>query len=236
MFELNTSRKIILSILALSVGVMLVTSFTSRMGGGGLVQNSAQMPSGQNDADALAAEIGKHMQELKSDPNNYSTLVHTSDLLLQSKQWEAAESFLQRAIAIDNTKSHPYYLLGIALYNLKKNAEAATAFEKVLSMEDNPGARYNLMMLYTYFLDDKAKGAAHLLKALESPKLEQTLKTILDSELEKIDKSLLEEVKKGMHKPENNVVSPAEDKVTPQVDAKEQSTPLEEKVNNFNEE
>ncbi len=181
MFDLSASRKIILSLVTLGIGIMLISSFVARMGNNELfVHNATSNNTSQNKADELAAEIGRHMEELKSDPNNYSTLVHTADLLIQSQQWEAAESFLQRAIAIDNSKAHPYSLLGMALHNLEKNQESAQALEKVVSMTNDPVARYNLTMLYIHFLNDTEKGKVHLLEALKAPDLPKEIKTALE--------------------------------------------------------
>ncbi len=199
MFELSTSRKVILGILALSIVSMLVVSFVQRMGGTALmVQNTAGTPSAaQSKADALTAEIGQHMQELQKDPNNYGNLVHTSDLLVQSEQWDAAESFLRRAIALDATKAQPFYLLGIVLHNQKKNKEAAVALEKVVAIDNDPSARYSLGVLYMYFLQDVLKGVEHLQKALENPKIEAELRTVIENEL-KNAKEAIEQAKNGV--------------------------------------
>ncbi len=188
MFNLSASRKIILSLVTLGVGIMLVTSFVSRMGNNELfVKNRSSNAMSQSKADALAAEIGQHMEELKKDPKNYSTLVHTADLLIQSEQWEAAESFLKRAIAIDNAKSEPYSLLAVALHNQEKNQEAVQALEKEVSMNNSPIARYNLTMLYIHFLDDQVKGKMHLLEALKSSELSEEVRTSLEDELKKLE-------------------------------------------------
>ncbi len=184
MFELPYSRKFILTLMTGAVVAMLVTSFTVRLSNNPNAPQTVQSAA-QSKADALSEEIGRHMEELKSDPNNYATLVHTADLLIQTEQWAGAESFLRRAVAIDSSKGHPYYLLGIALHSQNRNEEAAAALEKVASIDNDASARYSLAVLYMYFLNNAPKGLEHLEKALATPKLPTDLKASLEDERKK---------------------------------------------------
>ncbi len=196
MFEISSSRKIILALVALGLGLMLVVSLQQRLTGPGLVVHNQTVGGGntgaQSKADALTAEIGQHMAELKENPNDFGGLVHLSELLMQAEQWEAAENFLRRAISLDATKAQPHYLLAIILHNGKKYKEAADSLEKSLAINDDPSARWSLGVLYAYYLDDVAKGLDELQKALKSPKITPELKANVETEIRKIQEAIQE--------------------------------------------
>ncbi len=190
MFELAPSRKYILAIMAFTLIVMLGVAFMQRLSGEPLVVQGSTGGGAQNEEQnpmaAVMAEIGKHMEELRENPNDYDTLVHTSDLLVQTEQWEAAESFLRRAIAIDASKAQPHYLLGIVLHNNEKHEEAAASLEKVVAINADPSAMYSLGVLYIYYLNDAPRGLAHLEKALENKNLAADLRAAMEAEVKKV--------------------------------------------------
>ncbi len=188
MYELAPSRKIILAILVFGLVFMLGVSLVQRLSGDPLVVQSNEPASAEQSPMAgIMQEIGTHMEELKNDPNNFDMLVHTSDLLIQTEQWDAAESFLRRAITIDASKAQPHYLLGIALHNKEQHAEAAASLEKVIAINNDSSARYSLGVLYIYFLDKKNEGLVHLKKALEDSKLAADLRKAIEVEVAKAE-------------------------------------------------
>ncbi len=194
MFELATSRKVILSFLALGIVVMVAVSAVQRLADTGLVvqsQMSSTSPE-QQKADALSIEIGRHMEELKANPDDFGGLVHISELLMKAEQWEAAQNFLRRAIALDATKAQPHYLLAIILHNDKKHVEAAASLESSIAISDDPSARWSLGVLYVYYLDAVNKGIEQLQLALKSPKLTPELKKNIETELKKVQEALQE--------------------------------------------
>ncbi len=198
MFEIASSRKIVLAFLALGLGVMLVVSLQQRLMGPGLMAQSqvGGSSAAQSKADALTAEIGQHMAELKENPNDFGGLVHLSELLMQAEQWEAAENFLRRAISLDANKAQPHYLLAIILHNAQKHTEAAASLEKSVAINDDPSARWSLGVLYAYYLDNVPKGLEELEKALKSPKITSELKANVEAEVKKIHEAVQEASKK----------------------------------------
>ncbi len=193
MYELASSRKIVLAFISVALLCMLGVSLMQRLAGEPLViqgaasggNSGASMPADDPMA-AMMSEIGKHMEELKEDPQNFDLLVHTADLLVQSQQWESAESFLRRAIALDASKAQPHYLLGIALHNAEKHAEAAASLEKVIAINNDPSARYSLGVLYAYYLDDVSRAQEHWEKALTETAMAPELRVAIEDELKKI--------------------------------------------------
>ncbi len=190
MFDLAPSRKIILGIMVFSLVSMLAVSLVQRLQGDPLVVQGADPNVAElvenNAAATIMQEIGKHMEELKENPDNFDLLVHTADLLLQTEQWDAAESFLRRALTLDASKAQPHYLLGIALHSNEKHAEAAASLERVVSINNDPSARYSLGVLYAYYLEDKARALDHFAKALEMKDLGSDLRTAIEMESEKV--------------------------------------------------
>ncbi len=190
MFELAPSRKIILGVLSVALLLMLGVSLLQRVTGEPLVvqraaEGSMSGAAEQDPMSDLMAEIGKHMEELKANPNDYDMLVHTSDLLVQTQQWDAAETFLRRALPLDESKAQPHYLLGIVLHNKEKHEEAAASLEKVVSINNDSSARYSLGVLYIYYLNDVKKGMAHLKTALEDANLPAELRVAIEDEVKK---------------------------------------------------
>ncbi len=191
MFELAASRKIILALLTLGLLVMLGISLQQRISGEPLVVqgNPSSSSEAADPMAALMTEIGTHMEELKQKPDDFDMLVHTSDLLIQTQQWDAAESFLQRAIKIDATKSEPHYMLGIVLHNKEKHAEAAASLEKVVTMNNDASARYSLGVLYAYYLDNKERALEHLKTALQDKNLPDSLRLAIEDEVKKLEQA-----------------------------------------------
>ncbi len=189
MFELAPSRKIILGLLSAALVSMLLASMMERLRGEPLIIKGETTSSTESDAANpmadLMSEIGRHMEELRENPNDYDMLVHTSDLLIQTEQWDAAESFLQRAIAIDATKAQPHYLLGMVFHSKEMHNEAAASLEKVVAINDDPSARYSLGVLYLYYLKDAKRGLEHLEKAMQAPNVTPELRSAIEEEIQK---------------------------------------------------
>ncbi len=191
MYELAPSRKVVLGLLSAGLVCMLAVSLIQRLAGEPLVvQGSGSgMTQAEDPMAAVMSEIGKHMEELKEKPQDFDLLVHTSDLLVQTQQWQAAESFLRRAIAIDATKAQPHYLLGIALHNAEKHAEAAASLEKVVAINEDPSARYSLGVLYAYYLENTAGALEHWKKALENTNVAAELRAAIEDEIKKLEQA-----------------------------------------------
>ena len=153
--KLNTPARALALLLALSLAAMLVISLTERFKHPQItvhVQPAPQAPAGMG-GDA----IGALMQEVAKNPQTVDALVHLVEALMTAQNWEAAETFAQRASTLDVNNPQPLYLLGVIKHNQGKHKEAAELLEKVVALHDNASVRYSLGVLYIHFLNDPAR-------------------------------------------------------------------------------
>lgn len=181
--KLTGSSRALVLLLALAFTVMLAVSLMERF------QNPQLTVHVQHDqpptADADGHDIGSLMQQAAQDPGNLNVLLHLVEALIGAQNWQAAETFAQRAVTMDVNNPRPLYLLGIVKHNMGQHKEAAEALEKVLALRDDASVRYSLGVLYIYFLKDVPRGVEHLSAGLHDPKASEELKRGLRDELEK---------------------------------------------------
>ena len=121
---------------------------------------------------------------------------------MTAQNWDAAETFAQRAVTMDVSNPKPLYLLGVIQHSQGRHKDAAETLEKVLSIRDEASVRYSLGVLYIYFLNDAKHGVEHLRAGLNDPGASEELKTAIKQELDK--NPLPEEVQTApAAKPEN---------------------------------
>ena len=117
--KLNTPARALALLLALSLAAMLVISLTERFKHPQItvhVQPAPQAPAGMG-GDA----IGALMQEVAKNPQNVDALVHLVEALMTAQNWEAAETFAQRASTRDVNNPQPLYLFGVIKHTQGKH-------------------------------------------------------------------------------------------------------------------
>ena len=182
----SLSSRLLLIFLGLCFAAMLVVSLTQRF-----LKPRLVVPSRSSDMEAaqagsgVDAQIGALMQKLGENPNDVETMLHLVQHLITLQNWQAAETFAQRAVALDVLNDKALYLLGYIKHNQNQNKEAALLLEKALAVRDDPNIRYSLGMIYIYFLNDADRGYAHLETALKSSAADADLRARIDEELKK---------------------------------------------------
>lgn len=113
-----------------------------------------------------AEELGRAMAQLRDNPANPDLLIFIADIFSRNKDWLNAVGFLNRAAEIAPSDMRPHYYLGVALAGKGEHANAAAAFEKALHLApDSAQSRFNLAILYRYYLNRQEK-AVELLRAV----------------------------------------------------------------------
>lgn len=146
--------------------------------------NVAQAPAMGN-----MAAIGELMRQAAQEPANRDVLLKLVESLMAVGEWQSAENFAQKVLALDppdQPDSKALYLLAIAHHNKGEHQQAAELLEKLLERADDPAARYGLGILNIYFLGNPEAGAGHLRKGLALPNLSKGLKDAMREELEKL--------------------------------------------------
>lgn len=109
-------------------------------------------------------------QKLQANPNNTRILLELSKYFIELCEWKQAEYFLLHALIVEPNNPDILYLLGITQYNQKEYIDAVNSFKKVLIIEPDPSAQYNLGLLYLYYLDEKNQGLQYLQNVIDNPK------------------------------------------------------------------
>ncbi len=177
----------LLGLLVLGLGAMLYAALDYRFSHGSLVEDlaTASTPQAGRDAPAEAPEpsmgmgfalsekqtddLGKLMARLQAEPKNPDLLIEIGGLFMEAKEWDRARFFLSRAVVSAPADTRPRYMLGISLFRLGNAQEAATVFEDLLELRDEPAARFNLAVLYKYHLNRREDAKKQLEAIVASP-------------------------------------------------------------------
>ena len=182
----NASARALIILLGIALAVMLGLALAERLRHPDLtVQLRAQdMPMPPEGAEG-AMSIGNLMRQAAAEPQNVEVLIRLVEQLAAAQNWEAAETFAQRAVSMDVNNPKPLYLLGVIMHNQGRHREAAEALEHVLTLKDEASVRYSLGVLYLYFLNDAARGMEHLHAGLEDTEAGRDIKMAIRTELDK---------------------------------------------------
>lgn len=149
-----------------------------------VVHRPAQQEAGMGGM-KMDSAVGKLMEQVGKNPNDGTALFHLAQHLGTAGNWAAAESFIERAVALEPANPEWLHFLGVTKHGLEKNVEAAAALERVAGMTNKPDVRYSLGVLYIYYLQQPEKGKEQLQKALSAPDLPADLQKMISDELNK---------------------------------------------------
>lgn len=126
----------------------------------------------EGEPDALteqqAANLSELMRRIQDNPQDAEALTEIGEAFLMTKDWARADVFLSRAISAAPTDIRPRSMMGVSLYRQGRMAEAAGVFEKLLSIQKNADAQYNLAVIYKYHLNRVADAHALLHDIVDS--------------------------------------------------------------------
>ena len=180
------SARILIILLAAAFCLMLCTSLKARFQNPHLTvaaRPQQGMPAGEAGEDAQT--VGKLMRQVAENPQDLGALIHLIEHLVTAQNWDAAETFAQRAVTMDVSNPKPLYLLGVIQHNQGRNKEAAESLERVVKIKDEASVRYSLGVLYIYFLEDPKRGVEHLRAGLKDTTASEELKVAMQQEIEK---------------------------------------------------
>ena len=180
------SARILIILLAAALTIMLFASLKARIQNPHLtVAARPQQGMAGGEAGEDAQTVGKLMRQVAENPQDIGALIHLIEHLVSAQNWDAAETFAQRAVTMDVGNSKPLYLLGVIQHNQGRHKEAAEALERVVKIKDEASVRYSLGVLYIYFLEDPKRGVEHLRAGLNDATASAELKAAIQQELEK---------------------------------------------------
>ena len=213
------SSRILIILLAAAFCTMLVTSLKARFQNPHLtVAARPQQGMAAGEAGEDAQTVGKLMRQVAENPQDLGALIHLIEHLVTAQNWDAAETFAQRAVTMDVSNPKPLYLLGVIQHNQGRHKEAAEALEQVVKIKDEASVRYSLGVLYIYFLEDPKRGAEHLRAGLTDATASEELKAAIKQELEKVP--AVEEAQPAAAKPDAKADAKADKKADKKTDKK----------------
>ena len=179
--------RLVLLVVGLGLVLMLVSAFWQRLSNPHLVKeiDVAATRGGAGGMGGMNPELGKLMQQVSENPNDFKALVHLTEHLMSDQQWDAAENFAKRAMTVNPNDAQPPYLVGVIMHNKGQHQQAAEALEQVVRLKDEASVRYSLGVLYIHYLENPAKGVEHLTAGLHDAKAPESLKKQIREELEK---------------------------------------------------
>ena len=128
------------------------------------------------DANAAAA-LAPVMAKLQANPKDVDALLALASHFVHLEQWPTAETYALRAVMAEPRNPRPLHLLGIIQHGQGRYAEAAQSLSQVLTLADDPGARYSLAILNIHYLNKPEEGAALLRALIQNPKAAPELRT-----------------------------------------------------------
>lgn len=185
MNPLDGGRKLVLLAVCVGLAAMLGASFLYRLSNPSLVQQG-RGPAAQEEGEHSGEMeiVSALMQKVQQNPNDAGALFALGQHFLDHSDWARAEGFLARAVVASPADPQPLYMLGIAQYQQQSFEKAAETFERLIEIDPQPAARYNLGILYRHYLKAEAKGNAHLKAIIEDAKAPEDLKAQARQELE----------------------------------------------------
>lgn len=179
------NRKIVLSLMGIMIIVIFAASLFYRVGNPSLVRVAEQAPARQEMAQAGGQMISDLMVKLKSNPEDFETVMDIARAFMAMRAWEKALPFLQKAREKRPEDAEVLQHLGLVLFQAEHYAEAEEVFEHLLEMNPEDGAvNYNLGILRKYYLDKKALAKKNFKAALNASDVDSEVKDMARKELE----------------------------------------------------
>lgn len=190
----NKSPVFLIAFLFLCFATMLGASLYNRFVHPDLVVSrmgdSSARP--RDEATEIMNAIGSLMQTVARNPKDKEALLRLTENLMAMGQWQTAENFAQKALALDkdgkNDDGRALYLMALIHHNLGRNDQAAETLEKMLEKYENPSARYSLGILYAHFLNRRDDAIKEFQKGIENKQVAPALKEALTRELERLSR------------------------------------------------
>lgn len=180
----------ILLLIIIGLAGMFIASFVYRFSNPSLEEeifltSSADQPSGFGGGESggmggLSAEamtqVSQLMAELQKHPDSYNTRMQLAAVFIEVRNWDGAAAHLKKAMELEPRESAPVYMLGVSLYNIGDFEGSAKCFEKVLKLENEPLAKFNLALIYRQHLGKVAESDAMLKEIADTESLDPALR------------------------------------------------------------
>lgn len=192
----NLLAQLTIALVVIGLAAMFFGSFSYRLSNPSLVKRIGNQQPKNSDfgnqggmgtgmTQEMMGHIGELMGKLAEDPNNFEVRRELAEHFMDVSDWSSAIVHLKRALEINPNDVAANYFMGVSQYNLGNFPESATAFEHLLTVEQDPAAMYNLSVIYAQHLNrlDEAKELLRKVSEMDtaSPEMKKNVKEILES-------------------------------------------------------
>lgn len=179
--------KLTIAFVVLGLAAMFFGSFSYRLSNPSLVKRiGAQAPrtsdfgnqGGMNTGmtPELMSHIGELMGKLAQNPDDFQTRVELAEHFMEVNDWKSALVHLERAAAINPESPSVYYMMGVAQYGQDDFVNSAKSFERIVELEQDPSAMFNLGILYAQHLGKTEEAKALFNRIAAMDKIDSGLK------------------------------------------------------------
>lgn len=156
--------KMTIAIVVLGLAAMFFGSFSYRLSNPSLVKRIAEQPPRASDfgnqggmntgmTPELMGHIGELMGKLAENPENFDVRIELAEHFMEVNDWKSASVHLERALTIKPDSVTANYMMGVAQYSRGDFAGSAKSFERIVALEEDPSAMFNLGILYAQHLN-----------------------------------------------------------------------------------
>lgn len=189
--------KLTIALVIFGLGAMFLGSFSYRLSNPSLVKRiGGQSPrtsdfgnqEGMNTGmtPELMSHIGELMGKLSQNPDDLAVRIELAEHFMEVNDWKSASVHLERALKINPESSTANYMLGVAWYGQGDFAASAEAFERLLGLERDPSAMFNLGILYAQHLNRQAEAKELFKEVAAMNGLDADLKAKADEALQRL--------------------------------------------------
>lgn len=164
---LRPGQRVVVWVMAAAVLGVFASSFWYRMAHPSLQveargERAERGPEAQVPAGGME-RIQELVAQVRQEPGNVPALLELSQAFMMMRAYDRALSFLDQGLAKEPGNVELLRARGAALFQKKDFAKAAEAFAAIKARDPNDAlARFNLGVLYKYYLDKRAAGEAEL--------------------------------------------------------------------------
>lgn len=146
------------------------------------VENAIRHIEGHNN-DEETTLMAQSLNALAQNDKDVNALMTLTTLFANHNEIEAAQYLAQEASTIAPTDPDVAYVYGVILAKNFQTDDAATQWERALSLKDDAQLRVDLARLYRYQLANMDKAKEHFNQALNAPNITNDLKREIEQEL-----------------------------------------------------
>ncbi|MDR2050849.1 MAG: tetratricopeptide repeat protein [Deltaproteobacteria bacterium] len=188
-------NKAAIALLTLGLAAMFIASFSYRLGNPSLHKSVSEKQANQPNFGGRGMDSGMTrdsmeriaglMAKLREKPDDFDTRMQLAEAFREVGDATGSAAHLQKALAIRPDSAEGHYNLGIMLYELGEYEESARSFERVLELEEDLSAMFNLAIVYHQQLEktEEARGLFSRIAAAAGapPDLRERARAILES-------------------------------------------------------